>query len=286
MLSAILHGKAGRLANVSNARDSWRSVFQTREDLLTATVFERLAYLDDSLFWNLLQLSIWPVLERQPSAGVELKELTFWPRLSINDEGSSVEPDIFMRFTLGEDASHIAFIVEIKIEGGHTAKQWANEWLWYQKNHSTDRDDEVYLLAVGGLEQTNRSIEEKKAKEMLKDGRYEPDLRVRFLDWEKLLKALIGVRKQRHEDRRSLRILRDVQAALSLYGIRDDQWLRDLASAGKHYLGVSDSSFHTLAWPSQGLEPFYTWLNSTERYRPIQMGSFPKMRTKGDKNVR
>lgn len=45
MLVALTNGKAGRVGSEIKAGTSWRDVFRTSEDLLTATVFGRLAYL-------------------------------------------------------------------------------------------------------------------------------------------------------------------------------------------------------------------------------------------------
>ena len=50
MLNAIIYGKAGRMGWDGQKESlSWRQVFQTREDLLTATFFERFSYLSDLL---------------------------------------------------------------------------------------------------------------------------------------------------------------------------------------------------------------------------------------------
>ena len=59
MLSAILHGKAGRVEGADDEPRSYRDLFRASEDLLTATVLERLAYLEAADFWN-------QALERDP----------------------------------------------------------------------------------------------------------------------------------------------------------------------------------------------------------------------------
>ena len=46
MLKAVVHGKAGRVdSNGDGVNQSWRQLFKSYEDLLTAAVFTRWGYL-------------------------------------------------------------------------------------------------------------------------------------------------------------------------------------------------------------------------------------------------
>lgn len=56
MLHAIWSGKARRLKieGLVEPAPRWRDIFHSNEDLLTATVFERLAYLSDAVFRQLI----------------------------------------------------------------------------------------------------------------------------------------------------------------------------------------------------------------------------------------
>lgn len=45
MLNAILEGKAGRITLNEEVPQSWRTVFQSYEDLLTAAIWGRINYL-------------------------------------------------------------------------------------------------------------------------------------------------------------------------------------------------------------------------------------------------
>ncbi|HDT6064477.1 TPA: hypothetical protein QHA92_005163, partial [Enterobacter kobei] len=48
MLNAILEGKAGRITLNEGIPQSWRTVFQSYEDLLTAAIWSRINYLSPS----------------------------------------------------------------------------------------------------------------------------------------------------------------------------------------------------------------------------------------------
>ena len=61
MLQAICHSKAGRVATADTSCPdaetiSWRKLFRTREDLLTAMFFGRLAYLSDKTLSHVMAL--------------------------------------------------------------------------------------------------------------------------------------------------------------------------------------------------------------------------------------
>ncbi len=96
MLQAVLHGKAGRVEQDGHASISWRELFKTREDLLTAAVFSRFAYLSPPIHQELM--GAW--LGGNYDLG-EFESIDFWPCYEIVKSGGfrEVEPDLVMRFT-------------------------------------------------------------------------------------------------------------------------------------------------------------------------------------------
>jgi hypothetical protein len=77
LLHAVLGSKAGKLP-VSDGTVSWRSAFRISEDLLTASVFGRLSYLDGPALWRVLRTTFGHSLPEYRVA--ELKEIAFWPK--------------------------------------------------------------------------------------------------------------------------------------------------------------------------------------------------------------
>jgi hypothetical protein len=130
MRSAILNGKGRTVPDYVHAGESWRNVFRFSEDLLTATILERLCYLESELFWQILQLSFAPDLLPVRSVAV-LKEFILWPRWTAAAEklGKTVQPEALLRFNVGDPASQITLILEAKLGGSQSPEQWAQEWI-------------------------------------------------------------------------------------------------------------------------------------------------------------
>lgn len=134
MLNAVLAGKKrgtgleGRRLILGNA--------QGAEDILTATVFERLSYLPDvlfnTLFTQLLGYKFGP-----------LKTIEYWPSWLQGDR--RIEPDMLLT-----DA-HSTVLIEAK-RHDHTQQQYAEQLAaelqagWTQGNLT----DDCFLLALGG----------------------------------------------------------------------------------------------------------------------------------------
>jgi len=210
MLKAILHSKAGRIGHQKSESVRWKDLFQTREDLLTSTFFERFSYLSDDIQTSIL--TDWFGEEIASSFG-PLEDTQFWPSyyLKSDETLSRVEPDLLLEF-------HSAnILVEVKPpEGGQQAKdQWIKEVQSYLECNK-DSQKPLYFLAIG-------QIKKKDANNWL------PELRDTFpklagaaaLNWQNVADQLRTVSDE-HLDTRSadLRILDDMFAGLSLYGIR------------------------------------------------------------------
>lgn len=77
MLTAVLHGKAGRV-EIDGHMVSWRELFRKREDLLTGVLFGRLSYLTDDAHGQVLSLMLGSDIACTLGA---LEAIEFWPKL-------------------------------------------------------------------------------------------------------------------------------------------------------------------------------------------------------------
>lgn len=141
MLNAVKNGKAGH--SISGMEVPWRELFKGSEDSLTASVFERLFYLEDDLFWKIIVKSTNDI--RLPKKVEQVEEVEFWPHW--NPEGTLnsgfIEPDAFVR------TNEFDLIVETKKKGASQNEiQWENEIQAYKNTFPEGK--ECYLLAVEG----------------------------------------------------------------------------------------------------------------------------------------
>ena len=139
MLTAILHGKAGRV-ELNGLPVSWRQLFRKREDLLTAVLFGRLPYLSDQAQEQILALLIGKSLAGKLG---QLIDIRFWPKLDGTEGRKYVEPDVVLEFK-----QHL-LLVEVKppFGGMQSSKQWRNEILSLQSNNDDEKN--IVLLALG-----------------------------------------------------------------------------------------------------------------------------------------
>lgn len=214
MLRAITSGKAGRLSGVSEALN-WRKAFQMSEDLLTASVFGRLAYLDGAAFWRILCRTFTGLTDYKVA---ELNDIQFWPRWEESrGTGSIVEPDLFLEFNVGDPQITIRLIVEAKFGfNPQYADQWGRQWAAYQQKNEEGSEDgsKVYLAAIGGMRGNVQGYAENLKNEINTRG---PKIEVVAADWDHLLRALEAERAN-ITDRAKLRIIDDIIAALALGG--------------------------------------------------------------------
>lgn len=144
MLQAILHGKAGRIDGDKGQSISWREVFKGREDLMTAAVFGRFAYLSAPVQATLMQR--W--LGVTEPAFDDFEQIDFWPSFSLanNDDRNRVEPDAVLNF------ASATVILEIKPpEGGDQyIDQWQREIASYLQAEERSQLP-LYFLAIGRI---------------------------------------------------------------------------------------------------------------------------------------
>jgi hypothetical protein len=231
MLTAILHGKGRRLAEGLSADESLRAAFLRFEDLLTATVFERLAYLEPPILWQILRetfgISGW-----SDESEVSLISIEFWPMWTAASDtlGKAVEPDVVIQFAFGERHERVTLIVECKHRSLQAVEQLWQEWAaWEEESVSGDEQDAVWLLALGGVRHAKALV-----SEVQQHARQQGTerLNIAAAGWDDLLKSIARVRDCPGTNRL---ILADLVRALELQGNRLDQLLHDLPElfAGK-----------------------------------------------------
>lgn len=223
MLQAIVSGKAGRLP-ASEDSISWRTAFRMSEDLLTASVFGRLAYLDGAVLWRILRRAFGPGLPEFRVA--ELHQITFWPTWSESGEtNGTVEPDVFLDFKLGDPAISMQLIVEAKFGTYPTqyADQWVRQWTAYREAKGDD-GNRVVLAAIGGLGKNVEVTVEKIVREIAALGH---DIEVVAAGWDRLLTA-IEEERAKPMDRSAGRILDDIVTALGLANYQHLRLLGDM----------------------------------------------------------
>ena len=156
MLRALLSGKAGVLKKAVLPGTPWLDAFRGNEDVLTATVFERLAYLDGPCLWGVLA-SVFPSLPTYQVA--EVLTIEFWPRWSELESPGTVIPDVFLQFQVGDPAVIVSLIVEAKLDDLQYAGQWKREWDGFRARPKEygGQPETVFLLAIGGHGASARS---------------------------------------------------------------------------------------------------------------------------------
>jgi hypothetical protein len=282
MLNAILNGKAGTVPDGVKPGDSWKSIFRFNEDLLTATILERLSYLDAPLFWLILQSSFAPDLLPRGNVA-DLKEFSLWPRWTEASTllGKSVIPDALIRFEVGDPATEIILILEAKLDGSQNAQQWAQEWIAYHSEGERDESAEVYLVALGGLYGQAKFQVLKLADEantIINELGGVGDLKAVGADWSDLATAIYDL--SHHASSANRRILHDIKEALALRGYRQVRLLADLPADAHNLCSLSDHSMEILRpWnvpkvaPTTGLEIGLAadWVERTSLFRPLGM---------------
>ena len=228
MLNAIVNGKAGRTKNDIKSGTSWRSAFHGREDLLTASVFERLSYLPGPLLYNLLG-NIFGFNSDADNQMV-LKEFEFWPRWSMEEEGQSfVEPDAFFVFSDVRTDKRIHIILEAKPHDSlaQYSKQWHEQCEAYSKcdNFLKKTPEKTFFMAIGGLGYQKESFLS------LENNIKKTFDHINFVgaSWAKLTNQ-INREYEKNLDTHIQLLLRDILSALSLAGYQEVLTMESLVS--------------------------------------------------------
>lgn len=213
MLRAVLRRKTGQ-SGLHRAIDPDDDSVQPEaadprsyEDPLTAAVFERLSYLDDTCAWRLMfQRSKVIAGAAVPHLPTDALSYEFWPRWRLG--ASLVEPDVAIR------ASRSLVLVEAKHRTPQHMGQWEREL--QAARELEPAADGIWLLAVGG------EVPRGDAAELIRDGvRGVLHLRWRHLGHE----ARVVARSARGH---RLRLLDDLGAALAHFGYQRRSRFGDL----------------------------------------------------------
>ncbi|MCL1047518.1 hypothetical protein L2737_19640 [Shewanella electrodiphila] len=218
MLKAILHGKAGRIEHNEDESVSWSSLFQTREDLLTSTVFERFAYLSESVQACLLKHWFKRYQGVIPDGFGEFKGISYWPRY-IHEHSSGtnqVEPDSIFHF----DECNIIVEVKPPAGGDQYFEQWQKEIESFIQSEQ-GQDKPLYFLAIGRIRQADArdwAIPLLAKVDSLKA--------VAALEWTSVTEHIIaltsddGMGDKTVVSKQDRFILQDILEGLSLYGLQ------------------------------------------------------------------
>ena len=245
MLNAIVNGKAGRTKEDIKAGTSWRAAFHGREDLLTASVFERLSYLPGPIFWEILEKSF-KLSVNIGSLGfpsdIRLGQFEFWPRFNVTKQdkistsGASYrEPDLFFQFHCQSLSRRIDIILEAKPYDsiGQDAGQWDEQCAAYIENYSSKAQHVLYL-AIGGLGQRSERLNHLRTQ---LETKYR-NIKFYGTSWTKLTHIIKNMRDG-DIDIHVKFLLNDVLQALNLAGYREIVPLQSLVSArpfNRHYV--------------------------------------------------
>lgn len=221
MLQALVSGKAGRIPGFDNSI-SWREAFRMSEDLLTASVFGRLCYLDGVSVWRILRRTFGHALPEYRIA--ELVKIEFWPQWNDSGARKWVEPDLFLEFKLGDPQVTVRMIVEAKLgqSPAQSADQWLRQWASYRDANDND-DTEVFLAAIGGM---GRNVDTTVAKLVNAVNANGHEIKAVAAGWDRMLTAL-------HEERMrcpsvpAARVIDDMVAALAMAGYQHLSLLSD-----------------------------------------------------------
>ncbi|MFQ6371534.1 hypothetical protein [Shewanella sp. YIC-542] len=209
MLQAILHGKAGRIDGDKGQSISWREVFKGREDLMTAAVFGRFAYLSAPVQATLMQR--W--LRVTEPAFDDFEKIDFWPsyQLVSNDQKRRVEPDVVLNF------ASATVILEIKPPNGgdQDIDQWRREVESFLLSGERSQLP-LYFLAIGRI--PNKLVLGNWAQQLSKklDG-------INAVVWQRVVNDLLELDNGKlacEPNTQDKRIIADILQTAGLYQLR------------------------------------------------------------------
>lgn len=222
MLAAVLNGK--RRGTGFAGKQLALGALDGAEDVLTATVFERLAYLPDSLVAAFLD----ELLEQDEPVGT-IDDLQFWPSWSLS--GQRVEPDVVLY------GSERTLLVEAKrYDDGlqQYAQQLARELVAGTQDGEMQRP---VLLTIGGLQDYGEATAQLLSEQINAElGELSVEYELICRSWHQVYLALhVAVTGADADCQPGLqRLLNDIAATYEWHGLRTQahRWLAQLAPVG------------------------------------------------------
>lgn len=206
MLAAVLHGKAGRIS-IDGEDRSWREVFRQREDLLTATIFERFPYLSEQGESDFLNIFL--PKEHVDKLG-DYQEIIFWSKLKGIKERRHVEPDVIINY------ENALILIEVKppFAGQQNPDQWRNEITALLNDDEWDIPEKVYFISLGGNSKISQSIRQQVEQEYVDE-----EVLISLMSWEKLQHEIAELHN--NTTNRDNRIYTDWLSSLALFGLTE-----------------------------------------------------------------
>lgn len=208
MLSAILHGKAGRIKlHTEETKVRWREIFRCSEDLLSAVFFSRLRYLSPQSTTRVMALLVGTETANQLG---ELKSLQLWSRLAGTQGRSWVEPDVQMHFDNG------LVVVEVKPPFGGV--QYIDQWRAQIQALALEMDDvekvppQFHFVALGN---NTFEVSTQPAIDFGVSAKFMPTLHQ--AEWDPIAEALSDLRA--HVTGPDKAVFEDWLKAFALFGI-------------------------------------------------------------------
>lgn len=214
MLQAILHGKAGRVEAGAGESQRWADVFQAREDLMTAAVFGRFAYLSSPVHSHLVRQWLGvtePLFDDYESAD-------FWPSYYVEQQHESephsqrVEPDLVLKF----GSANVIIEVKPPAGGDQYFEQWHREVASFAQS-GEGADIPLFFLAIGRVPagkvaaQWQASLKEEFANELTG---------INAIEWQPLVNTLLELEKSELPNTQDRRVITDMLQAARLYGLK------------------------------------------------------------------
>lgn len=219
MLAAVLNGK--RRGTGFAGKQLALGELGGAEDVLTATVFERLAYLPESVleafFYELLALD-------EPVGAID--DMQFWP--SFSWEGQRVEPDVVLY------GAERTLLVEAKRNDDglqQYAYQLARELLAASQEGDLQRP---VLLTIGGLQDYSNATAEMMSKQIdIELGSAPVEYQLVCRSWHQVYLALqVAIGTADAGNQPGLRrLMNDIAATYEWHGLRTQayRWLAQMA---------------------------------------------------------